>query len=136
MEVIIDFPGGARVDARFGAFVVHTDQPPYGGGEGSAPTPFATFLASIGACAGLYVLSFCQRRGISSDGLRLIQRLDIDSTTGLVRTIHMEIVLPNGFPERYRQAVIHAAEQCAIKKHFERPPAFEIHTVTSQPVHP
>lgn len=56
MEMIIDFPGGARVDAHFGPFTVPTDQPP----SASAATPFATFLASIGTCAGIYVLGFCQ----------------------------------------------------------------------------
>jgi ribosomal protein S12 methylthiotransferase accessory factor len=49
MEMMIDFPGGARVDAHFGSFTVHTDQPP----AASAPTPFATFLASLGTCAGI-----------------------------------------------------------------------------------
>ena len=43
MEMEITFPGGARVDASFGQYTVHTDQPPMGGGEGSAPTPFAVF---------------------------------------------------------------------------------------------
>ena len=28
MEMLIDFPGGSRVDAHFGAFTVATDQPP------------------------------------------------------------------------------------------------------------
>jgi ribosomal protein S12 methylthiotransferase accessory factor len=37
MEVVIDFPGGARVDAHFGPYTIHTDQPPRAGGEGSAP---------------------------------------------------------------------------------------------------
>ena len=37
MEMIIDFPGGARVDAHFGKFTVQTDQPTQGGGEDSAP---------------------------------------------------------------------------------------------------
>ena len=46
MEMEITFPGGARVDASFGPYTVHTDQPPMGGGEGSAPTPFAVFLSS------------------------------------------------------------------------------------------
>ena len=32
-----------------------------GGGQGSAPTPFATFLASMGTCAGIYVLGFCKK---------------------------------------------------------------------------
>jgi ribosomal protein S12 methylthiotransferase accessory factor len=132
---VIDFPGGARVDAHFGPYTVHTAQPPHGGGEGSAPTPFATFLASIGTCAGIYVLGFCQRRGIPTDGLRLIQRVEAEPASGMVRTIRLEIELPAGFPERYKEAVIRAAEQCAVKKHFEHPPAFEIRTVVSDVVH-
>ena len=71
MEMIIDFPGGARVDAHFGPYTVYTDQPPQGGGEGSAPTPFALFLASMGTCAGIYVLGFCKQRGLSTDGIRI-----------------------------------------------------------------
>jgi putative redox protein len=64
MEMEITFPGGARVDASFGSYSVKTDQPPMGGGDGSAPTPFATFLASIGTCAGIYVLGFLRQRGL------------------------------------------------------------------------
>ena len=132
MELTIDFPGGARVDAHFGLYTVHTDQPPHGGGEGSAPTPFATFLASIGTCAGIYVLGFCERRGITTEGLRLIEHVDTDATTGMVGTIRLDIELPAGFPERYRDAVIRAAEQCAVKKHFDHPPAFEIRAIASE----
>jgi ribosomal protein S12 methylthiotransferase accessory factor len=59
MEMLIDFPGDSRVDAHFGNFTVSTDQPP----TASAPSPFELFLASIGTCAGIYVLGFCQRAG-------------------------------------------------------------------------
>jgi ribosomal protein S12 methylthiotransferase accessory factor len=128
MEMIIDFPGGARVDAHFGRYSVHTDQPPHGGGDGSAPTPFSTFLASIGTCAGIYVLGFCRQRGLDTEGLRLVQRLDVDRNTGLVRQVKLDIELPPGFPEKYREAVVRAAEQCAVKKHFEHPPSFAITT--------
>jgi len=74
MEMEITFPGGARVDATFGPYIVRTDQPPQAGGEGSAPTPFATFLASLATCAGIYVLEFCRQRGLPTAGIRLIQR--------------------------------------------------------------
>ena len=47
-------------------------------------------------------------------------------------TIQLDIELPAGFPERYKEAVIRAAEQCAVKKHFEHPPEFEIRTVASE----
>lgn len=135
MEMIIDFPGGSRVDAHFGGFTVPTDQPVQGGGEGSAPTPFATFLASIGTCAGIYVLGFCRQRGLPTEGLRLVESLEVDRATGMVSKVLLDIQVPAGFPEKYRGAVIRAAEQCAVKKHFEHPPAFEVSThLAAEPV--
>ncbi len=130
MEMTISFPGGARVDARFGSYTVRTDQPPEGGGEGSAATPFATFLASIGTCAGIYVLGFCRQRGLPSDGIRIVQRLGADPATGMVGKIDLEIHVPPGFPEKYHAALVRSAEQCAVKKHMESPPRFAISTVT------
>lgn len=128
MEMEITFPGGARVDASFGGFTVKTDQPVHGGGNGSAPTPFATFLASIGTCAGIYVLGFCQQRGLPTEGLKIIQRAQVNPATGLVGKITLDIRLPPGFPDKYKSAVIKSAEMCAVKKHMEHPPAFEITT--------
>jgi ribosomal protein S12 methylthiotransferase accessory factor len=126
MEMEITFPGGARVDANFGSFAVRTDQPIQGGGQGSAPTPFATFLASIGTCAGIYVLGFCQQRGIPTNGIKIAQRMHSDRATGLVGQIDLEIQLPPDFPEKYKAAVIRSAEQCAVKKHLEQPPTFNV----------
>ena len=129
MEMIIDFPGGARVDAHFGSYTVNTDQPPMGGGEGSAPTPFAVFLSSLGTCAGIYVLGFCQQRGLSTDGIRIVQRaLNDPVRRGMLGTIQLEIQVPPDFPEKYYTALVRSAEQCAVKKHFEYPPTFEIFT--------
>jgi putative redox protein len=134
MEMEITFPGGARVDANFGGMTVKTDQPVQGGGQGSAPTPFATFLASIGTCAGIYVLGFCQQRGIPADGIKIVQRMQSDRTTGLVGQIDLEIQLPPDFPEKYKTAVIRSAEQCAVKKHLEHPPMFNVTTSTTEAV--
>ena len=128
MEMEITFPGGARVDASFGGLTVKTDQPVRDGGSGSAPSPFATFLASIGTCAGIYVLGFCQQRGLPTDGLKLLQRMEPNPVTGMIGKVMLDIQLPPGFPEKYRAAVVKSAEQCAVKKHLEHPPAFEITT--------
>ena len=130
MEMVISFPGGARVDAKFGPYTLQTDQPPQGGGEGSAPTPFATFLASIGTCAGIYVLGFCRQRQLPTDGIRIVQRMDADRATGMVTTIGLDIHVPPSFPEKYHAALIRSAEQCTVKKHMEAPPTFEVTTVT------
>ena len=126
MEMTIDFPGGSKVDAQFGAFTVHTDQPPYS----SAPTPFNTFLASLGTCAGIYVLGFCEQRGLPTEGLRIIQRMHTDAQTGMVGKIDLEIQVPPEFPLKYIPAMERAAELCAVKKHIETPPEFDIFTRT------
>ena len=129
MEMVIDFPGGARVDAHFGPYTVMTDQPPQGGGEGSAPTPFALFLASLGTCAGIYVLGFCRQRGLPTEGIRVVQRMHSDPASGMLGLVELEIQVPPSFPEKYHEALIRSASQCAVKKHLEAPPAFDVKTV-------
>ena len=128
MEMVIDFPGGARVDAHFGSYTVNTDQPPMGGGEGSAPTPFAVFLSSIGTCAGIYVLGFCKQRGLSTEGIRIVQRVHNDPATRMIGKVDLEIQVPPDFPAKYRESIIRSAELCAVKKHLENPPQFDVFT--------
>src|SRR5512139_637301 len=98
MEMIIDFPGGSRVDAHFGKFTVATDQPP----AASAPTPFAVFLSSIGTCAGIYVLGFSQQRGLPTEDMHIIQRIHANPFNGMVEQVDLEIQIPPTFPEKYR----------------------------------
>src|SRR5215211_8435101 len=101
MEILIDFPGGSRVDAHFGKFTVSTDQPP----AASAPTPFDLFLSSIATCAGIYVLGFCQKRGISMDGIEIVQRIHLNPVTGMIDEIEIEIIVPPTFPDKYRESL-------------------------------
>jgi putative redox protein len=131
MEMIIDFPGGAKVDAHFGPYTIPTDQPSLSG-EASAPTPFEVFLASLGTCAGIYVLNFCRKRGIATEGMRIIQRSHSNPTTGMVEKIELEIQVPPSFPKEYYDALIRAADLCKVKKTLAQPPQFEIVTTEIQ----
>lgn len=128
-EMVIRFPGGLRVDAEFDGMVIPTDQSSYAGGESSAPTPFALFLASLGTCAGIYVHGFCQQRGIPTDQIHIVQRMIRNPEERRIERIEMEIRLPPEFPDKYRKAVVNAANLCAVKKHLERPPDFEVTAV-------
>jgi putative redox protein len=125
MDMEISFPGKMRVAARYKGFVIETDQPNHDGSHGGAPAPFDLFMTSIGTCAGVYVLNFLQQRGLSTEGAGLVMRHERDPQTKLVSKISIEIKLPEDFPEKYRGAVIRAAETCAVKRHLEHPPAFE-----------
>jgi putative redox protein len=130
MEMIIDFPGGSRVDAHFDNFTIPTDQPPIA----SAPTPFDTFLSSIGTCAGIYVLGFCKQRNLPTEGIRIVQRMHSNPTSHMVEKIDLEIQVPAEFPEKYRASLINSAELCKVKKHLEHPPKFEVTTKVVEPV--
>jgi ribosomal protein S12 methylthiotransferase accessory factor len=133
-DIAVSFPGGKRVDAQVGDLVIHTDQPVDQGGEGTAVAPFDLFLASLATCAGLYVLGFCQARNLSTDGLALRQHVDVDPTTKLPSRIRMEVQLPPSFPERYRAAIVRAAEGCKVKKTIAAGPAVEVVAVPSDAV--
>jgi len=130
MELIVQFDGNKKVNAELNGNVIKTDQPVQGGGEGSAPTPFDLFLASIGTCAGVYVKGFCDQRGISTDGIKIVQHLNYNPTSRLFDKIDLEIQVPAEFPEKYKEAVINAANLCAVKKHLQNPPEFDVYTKT------
>jgi ribosomal protein S12 methylthiotransferase accessory factor len=120
------------VNAEFHNFTVRTDQSVKDGGEGSAPSPYEYFLASIGTCAGIYVLSFCENRKIPTDHISLEQRLEyrtIDEGKVVLDKIVIDIIVPPTFPEKYHQALMKVADQCAVKKTIMNPPNFEIRTI-------
>ena len=126
MEVTFD--GGKVITAHLNGHTIRTDQPVKGGGENSAPAPFELFLASIGTCAGIYVKSFCDQRRIPLKNIKIIQSLEFDKETKLPSNIRLDIQLPSDFPEKYKAAVINAAELCLVKKTINNPPKFEVVT--------
>jgi ribosomal protein S12 methylthiotransferase accessory factor len=129
MVMTITFPGGKKVNAEMNGVIIPTDQPIADGGDGSAPSPFNYFLASLGTCAGIYILSFCQQRYISTEGLALTQRMEFavdESGHKRLSKVTLDIMLPVGFPEKYRNAIVKTAELCSVKKVITNPPEFAI----------
>jgi putative redox protein len=125
----IRFTGGLKVQAEFDGLVVETDQPRESGGDGSAPGPYDLFLASLGTCAGFFALRFMQQRGIDPEGARLTLASERDPETKLATTVKIGLELPEGFPEKYREAIARAMDQCKVKRQLEHPPTV-VATVT------
>ncbi|MFI5144578.1 MAG: OsmC family protein [Ignavibacteria bacterium] len=124
MEIYFD--GKKKVNARFNGHVIKTDQPLEAGGENSASAPFELFLASIGTCAGIYVKSFCDQRGIAAENIKIYQDMEYNHETKLIGKIKLSIELPPDFPEKYRDALVNVANLCAVKKHLLNPPEIEV----------
>jgi putative redox protein len=126
MEITID--GGKVITAHLNGHIIRTDQPLDNGGTNTAPAPFDLFLASIGTCAGIYVKSFCDKRQIPTEGIKIIQTMEFDQEKRLPSVFNLEIQLPADFPDKYREAVINAADLCLVKKTINNKPDFKIIT--------
>jgi len=123
MAIEVIFPGNKKVDALIDGYTVQTDQPIQAGGDATAPTPFALFIASMGACAGIYVKGFCDQRGINTRGMHLSMDYDYDPAQKMIARFILQIHVPVDFPPQYDDAVIRAASLCAVKRHLN--PAIE-----------
>lgn len=126
MNVRVSFPGGVAVNAEVAGHVVTTDQSHRHGGSDSAPPPFDLFLASIATCAGFYALRFCQKRHIDTTGLSVGLDAIRDAAGKRVERVVLHVELPPEFPNKYRKAIVHAIDLCAVKRHILEPPDFEI----------
>ncbi len=125
----ITFPGGVQVSARYKEFELTTDQPETNGGQNSAPSPFDLFLASLGTCAGFFALRFCQQRELPTTGMRLELNSERNAETRRLDRVVITLHLPDGFPEKYRSAIVRATDQCTVKKALLDPPEIELITV-------
>lgn len=128
MELMVDFPGGLKVDAHFNGFTVSSDQPANSGGDDSAPAPYLLFMASIGNCAGFYVLNYCKKHELSTDGIRVVQRVTMNHETHMAEAIEIEIQVPESFPAKYYDALIRSADLCKVKQSIATPPVFKTFT--------
>ena len=130
----VGFPGGLAVSASFRGHEILSDQPQKVGGGDIAPPPFDLFLASIATCAGFYALRFCQSRDIATEGLTATLEPIRDPETHRIGRIRIDLQLPPGFPSRYRQAILRAVDQCAVKRHILEPPEFVVALAQPAPV--
>jgi len=122
----VTFPGGVRADAHYKGYTFSTDQPTDDGGTGAAPSPFDYFLGALAACAGYFVVAFCVERKLPTDGLGLAMNWECNPETHMISKIKIDITLPSGFPEKYKGAIVKAADQCTVKRQMLKSPAFEI----------
>ena len=73
--------------------------------------------------AGIYV---------QTEGISLLERIeyakDADGKMFMDKIV-LEISVPPDFPEKYHNALIKVADQCAVKKAIMNPPKFDVRTV-------
>lgn len=128
-EMVVTFPGNLKVQANINDMTIETDQPEKSGGDNSAPSPFTLFTASLATCAGYFALKFCRSRKLETEGMVLKMKYGWDSEQKRFPVMELELQLPKDFPEKYRDAIVRAMDQCVVKKHIIDPPDIQVRVV-------
>jgi putative redox protein len=95
------------------------------GGE-SYLEPFDYFAASMPLCAVFYIRKFCDSRGISTQGVKLTQENSNIGEDKYHKRFAISVSLPEGFPEKYKEALLAVANTCSVKKVNQAMPEFDI----------
>lgn len=128
-KIKVEFGDGKRLNATGDDFTAGTDLPVNGGGEGTAPTPLDLFITSLATCAAHYARSFCESKAITMSGIALNVEYDQNPETSHISKVNYLLTLPEGFPEKYKAALLRSIDLCSVKKHLMNPPAFELELV-------
>ena len=124
--VTVTWDGGVRFTADVRGHKVHVDQPPQSGGEDSAPTPLELVPTSLGTCVAYFVQRFLNARGLSSEGLTVTVGSADAANPHRIGAFDVDVQIPGGVPEKYRDAVLRAAETCTVHSTLVHHPAVHI----------
>ncbi len=125
-EFKVTFPGNKKVDVEFGKFTIKTDQKKIYGGDDTAPEPFNIFLSSIGSCAGIYAVSFCETRELNTKGMYLLLDISFKERENFLEEIKLILYVNKEFPEKYIKPIIKSMNSCAVKNQLH--PDIKINT--------
>ncbi|WP_421134021.1 OsmC family protein [Alteromonas sp. A079] len=126
MKIDIALLDGQKLQANFGKHQIISDQSVSAGGDAAYPEPFDYFLASMPLCAAFYIRKFCEARDISTDGISLSQEHSTVGEDKYRKAFSINVSLPEDFPEKYKKALLAAANSCTVKKVIQAMPEFSI----------
>ena len=124
--ITVTWDGGVRFTADIRGPKVHVDQPVKAGGQDSAPMPLELMSASLGTCVAFFVQQFLVTRGLDATGLAVdVQSLGAANPHRIGR-FEVNVKIPSGMPEKYREAVKRAAEGCTVHHTLTHAPEIDV----------
>jgi putative redox protein len=122
VQAVVSFPSPTRIQASAGGLTVEVGPPPDRGGDPDAYGPFDILLCSLAACTGFQVADFLRERGFDTADAGVRIEAERSPETHLLERISIEIDVPAGFPDKYRDAIVRAAGLCFIKQQLGQKP--------------
>jgi len=122
----VEHRGGDRFEIAVRGHHVLVDQPVEAHGEDLAPTPTELFVVSLASCVAFYARRYLRRHDLPEDGLAVDVSWSMGSSPARVDAIDLEILLPEGFPESRRDALLAVASHCTVHNSITTPPAIGV----------
>jgi len=124
--IVVSWDGGARFTADIRGHKITVDQPVKAGGEDSAPMPVELLPTALGTCVALYVERFLNTRGLDATGLTVETTASGAPNPNRIARFEVQVKIPGGVPEKYRDAVQRAAETCTVHHTLTHQPEIEV----------
>jgi putative redox protein len=122
MQAEVTFPSPTRIRATSKGLTVEVGPPPDRGGDPDAYGPFDILLCSLATCTGFQVADFLRERGFDTSAAGVRIEAERGAESHLMESISIEVVVPSGFPEKYRDAIVRAAGLCFVKQQLGHKP--------------
>ena len=116
-----------KVSVREHEFVSDASQ--QDGGEDLGPQSAELFVAALGACIGVMVVTYCQTAKLPYEGMEIDCAFDTAPDPKRIAGIALDITMPSDFPKSRRKAVERAAQACLIHNTLHHPPEISIEVV-------
>jgi ribosomal protein S12 methylthiotransferase accessory factor len=98
------------------------DQPQASGGTNDGPTPPELLVTALGTCAGVYAVFFCEKHGISTEGLTVLTDYEKMNNPARIGKMDITIELPAGIPDALLESFWHTVHACLVHNTFTTPP--------------
>ncbi len=122
---VSDGNSGFLQDIVVGPHRLHADEPREAGGSDTGPDPYELLLASLGACTGITLRMYADRKQwpLQSVQVRLTfsqihaeDCVDCETKQGMVNHIEREISLVGDLSDEQRQRLLEIANHCPIHR--------------------
>jgi len=132
MQLTITHEEELRFAAHSGEHRLVVDLPVPLGGTNRGMTPPQLFVASLGACLGVYIVDYCETIGVPSQGLKVEMHWEQTERPKRIARIRAEIRLPEeGITPARLAAIRRVAEQCLLHNTLKAAPEFDIEFMTA-----
>ena len=120
--------GGYRSEIEAAGHLMVADEPVSVGGSGDGPTPYDYLLAGLGACTGMTLRMYADRKGWPVEAVTVRLRhsrrhqadcVSCESPTSRIDVLEREIAIVGALDDDQRKRLLQIADQCPVHRTLE-----------------